>query len=65
MLTPYDIRCNAIASGIYLSEMTEPLYKSQGLADRHNVEGAFPKKIHSGDKGADEGLTNYARVDRE
>jgi len=30
MLTSYDIRCNAIAPGLYLSEVTEPLYKAQG-----------------------------------
>jgi len=43
MLVPYDIRCNVIAPGLYLSELTQGLYENWGTVQTHNVEGTIPK----------------------
>ena len=54
VLIPFDIRCNTIAPGLYLSEMTQGMYKSQGKYDSHNVEGTFPKDVIPATRGGDE-----------
>lgn len=42
-LTPYGIRTNAIAPGLYLTEMTESGYRALGYYDTHNREGTWPR----------------------
>lgn len=42
-LTGYDIRVNAIAPGLYASEMTTQPYAVNGVHDDGTVEGSFPK----------------------
>ncbi|EXJ84458.1 hypothetical protein A1O3_05126 [Capronia epimyces CBS 606.96] len=54
VLVPYDIRANIIAPGLYYSEMTETMYKNQGRAEGHNVEGTFPKDIIPATRSGDE-----------
>jgi NAD(P)-dependent dehydrogenase (short-subunit alcohol dehydrogenase family) len=53
-LIPYDIRANSIAPGLYLSEMTAPMYTAQGKTAIHNVEGTFPKKLVPATRTGDE-----------
>ncbi|EHY52675.1 Short-chain dehydrogenase/reductase PhomF [Exophiala dermatitidis] len=53
-LVPYDIRANIIAPGLYYSEMTENMYKAQGRAETHNVEGTFTKDIIPATRSGDE-----------
>jgi NAD(P)-dependent dehydrogenase (short-subunit alcohol dehydrogenase family) len=43
ILVPYNIRCNVIAPGLYLSELTQDLYEKRGIVKTHNVEGTFSK----------------------
>lgn len=54
MLVPYDIRANAIAPGLYLSEMTQGMYQTLGKVETHNVEGTFPKEIVPATRTGDE-----------
>lgn len=54
ILIPYDIRANTIAPGLYLSEMTEDMYKAQGSSYKHNKEGTFEKKIVPATRSGDE-----------
>lgn len=51
---PYDIRANVIAPGLYYSEMTESMYKDQGKAEGHNVEGTFGKDLIPATRSGDE-----------
>ena len=53
-LVPYDIRVNAIAPGLYLSEMTGGMYEKQGKREGHNVEGTWDKSIIPATRGGDE-----------
>lgn len=53
-LIPYDIRCNTIAPGLYLTEMTGGLYERQGKTKTHNVEGTFPKDAVPATRTGDE-----------
>lgn len=54
VLVPHDIRANAIAPGLYLSEMTEGSMKAQGRAEAHNVEGTWPKDVIPATRSGDE-----------
>ena len=54
LLVPYDIRANCIAPGLYLSEMTEGMMKSQGREESHNVEGNWPKEVVPATRTGDE-----------
>ncbi|KIW11970.1 hypothetical protein PV08_09244 [Exophiala spinifera] len=54
VLVSYDIRVNVIAPGLYLSEMTEDMYKSLGSFESHNVEGTFPKEMIPATRSGDE-----------
>lgn len=54
LLVSYDIRANVIAPGLYLSEMTEKMYKAQGKAESHNVEGTFTKDVIPATRSGDE-----------
>ena len=54
VLTPYDIRVNVIAPGLYLSEMTGGMYEKQGKMAGHNVEGTWSKEIIPATRGGDE-----------
>lgn len=54
LLVPYDIRANSIAPGLYLSEMTEGMYKNTGKLDNHNVEGTWAKEFVPATRTGDE-----------
>lgn len=54
ILVPYDIRANAIAPGLYMSEMTESSMKAQGTAESHNVEGTWAKDKIPATRSGDE-----------
>ncbi|KAJ9633760.1 hypothetical protein, variant [Exophiala oligosperma] len=54
LLVSYDIRVNVIAPGLYLSEMTEGMYKSLGKSETHNVEGTFNKEWIPATRSGDE-----------
>jgi NAD(P)-dependent dehydrogenase (short-subunit alcohol dehydrogenase family) len=55
LLIPYDVRVNAIAPGLYLSEMTGSMYERQGkTAANHNVEGTWSKDVIPATRGGDE-----------
>ena len=54
LLIPHDIRANAIAPGLYLSEMTEAMMKKQGKDESHNVEGTWPKEVVPATRTGDE-----------
>jgi len=57
VLSPYDIRANIIAPGLYYSEMTEKMYKAEGKVETHNVEGTFDKsQIPATRSGDDEDM---------
>jgi NAD(P)-dependent dehydrogenase (short-subunit alcohol dehydrogenase family) len=51
---PYDIRANVIAPGLYLSEMTQPMYQAQGKTEIHNIEGTFDKGVVPATRTGDE-----------
>jgi NAD(P)-dependent dehydrogenase (short-subunit alcohol dehydrogenase family) len=53
-LVPYDIRCNTIAPGLYLTEMTGGMYDRQEKTKTHNVEGTFPKDVVPATRTGDE-----------
>ncbi|KIV87547.1 hypothetical protein PV11_03086 [Exophiala sideris] len=53
-LVPYDIRVNVIAPGLYFSEMTERMYKTQGKEEVHNVEGTWEKDVVPATRTGDE-----------
>jgi NAD(P)-dependent dehydrogenase (short-subunit alcohol dehydrogenase family) len=53
-LVPYDIRANTIAPGLYLTEMTDSIYKKAGTTEVHNVEGTFGKETIPATRSGDE-----------
>ena len=54
MLVPYDIRANAIAPGLYLSEMTSGMMDAQNKTASHNVEGTWDKSVVPATRTGDE-----------
>jgi NAD(P)-dependent dehydrogenase (short-subunit alcohol dehydrogenase family) len=50
----YDIRANTIAPGLYLTEMTDSIYKKAGTTEMHNVEGTFGKETIPATRSGDE-----------
>lgn len=43
VLVDHDIRCNVLAPGLYLTELTDGMYQRRGLKTTHNVEGTFDR----------------------
>lgn len=54
LLAYHNIRANTIAPGIYLSEMTEGMMKSQGKYESYNIEGTWDKEVIPATRSGDE-----------